>query len=106
MVIVASMLHIMDQVGSLDSSRDLQPNHAKSFINRFHLVLQISKIPLHFFTFTAFCVYVWEPETKRCSEREGEREKNRDGDERRQRAVPNIPRRPSERRSVRVLTLP
>ena len=35
----------MDFVGSLDSSRDLQPICAKSFINRLHLVLQISKIP-------------------------------------------------------------
>ena len=30
----------MDYVGSLDSSCDLQPIHAKSFINRLHLVLQ------------------------------------------------------------------
>ena len=30
----------MDYVGSLDSSCNLQPIHAKSFINRLHLVLQ------------------------------------------------------------------
>ena len=39
MVTVASLLQIMDYVGSLDSSRDLQPIHAKNFINKFHLVL-------------------------------------------------------------------
>ena len=39
----------MDYVGSLDSSRDLQPICAKSFVNRLHLVLQISKIPLQKF---------------------------------------------------------
>ena len=39
MVTVASMLQIMDYVGSLDSSRDLQPIRAKSFVNRLHLVL-------------------------------------------------------------------
>ena len=44
MITVASLLQIMDYVGSLDSSRDLQPIHAKSFVNRFHLILQISKI--------------------------------------------------------------
>ena len=38
MIIVASLLQIMDYVGSLDSSRDLQPIHAKSFVNRLHLV--------------------------------------------------------------------
>src|SRR6185436_16922327 len=54
MVTVASLLQIMDYVGSLDSSRDLQPIHAKSFINRLHLVLQISKIHFHFNAFTAF----------------------------------------------------
>ena len=46
MVTVASLLQIIDWVGSLDSSRDLQPIHAKSFVNRLHLVLQISKILL------------------------------------------------------------
>ena len=46
MVTVASLLQIMNYVGSLDSPRDLQPIHAKSFINRLHLVLQISKISL------------------------------------------------------------
>ena len=34
----------MDEVDSLDSSRDLQPIHAKSFINRLHLVLLNGKI--------------------------------------------------------------
>ena len=33
------MLQIMASVGSLDSSRDLQLIHAKTFINRLHLVL-------------------------------------------------------------------
>ena len=54
MVTVASLLQIMDKVGSLDSSRDLQPNHAKSFVNILYLVLQISKIPFHFNAFTVF----------------------------------------------------
>jgi len=45
MVTVVSLLQIMDQVGSLDSSRDLQPICAKNFINKLHLILQISKIP-------------------------------------------------------------
>ena len=44
MVTVASLLRIMDYVGSLDSSRDLQPICAKSFVNILHLVFQISKI--------------------------------------------------------------
>ena len=44
MITVASMLQIMDEVGSLDSSRDLQPIHAKIFINRLYLVLLNSKI--------------------------------------------------------------
>ena len=39
MVTVASLLQIMDYVGLLDSSRDLQPIHAKSFVNSLHLVL-------------------------------------------------------------------
>ena len=39
MITVASLLQIMDQVGSLDSSRDLQLIRAKSFVNRFYLVL-------------------------------------------------------------------
>ena len=38
---VASLLQIMDYVGSLESSRDLQPIHTKSFINRPHLVLYV-----------------------------------------------------------------
>ena len=33
---------------------DLQPIHAKSFVNRLHLVLQISKIPSQNFAFTVF----------------------------------------------------
>ena len=32
-------------ISSLDSSRDLQPICIKNFVNRLHLVLQISKIP-------------------------------------------------------------
>ena len=44
----------MDSVGSLDSSRDLQLIYTKSFVNRLHLVLQISKI----LRFLHFCVYV------------------------------------------------
>ena len=35
----------MNYLASLDSSRDLQFVCAKSFVNRFYLVLQISKIP-------------------------------------------------------------
>ena len=38
MVTVASLLQIMDQVDSLDSSCDLQPIRAKNFVNRLHLV--------------------------------------------------------------------
>ena len=34
----------MDEVDLLDSSRDLQPIHAKSFINRLYLVLLNGKI--------------------------------------------------------------
>ena len=44
----------LQKVDSLDSSRDLQSIHAKSFVNRLHLVLQISKIPFHFNAFTVF----------------------------------------------------
>ena len=54
MVTVASLLQIMDYVDSLESSRDLQSIHVKSFVNKLHLVLQISKIPFHFNAFTAF----------------------------------------------------
>ena len=36
---VALLLQIMDYVGSLDSSRDLQPIHIKIFVNKLHLVL-------------------------------------------------------------------
>ena len=39
MVIVASLLQIINYVGSLDSSRDLQLIRAKSFANKFYLVL-------------------------------------------------------------------
>ena len=39
MIIVASLLQIMDLVVSLDSSRDLQPIRAKSFVTRLHLIL-------------------------------------------------------------------
>ena len=42
---------------TLDSSRDLQPIHAKNFVNRLHLVLQISKIPFHLMHLRLFCVY-------------------------------------------------
>ena len=54
MITVASMLQIMDYVDSLESSRDLQPIHAKNFVNRLHLVLQISKIPSQNNAFTVF----------------------------------------------------
>ena len=57
MVTVASLLQIMDYVGSLDSSRDLQPIHAKSFVNRLHLVLYACVETFNvmfFFTFTVF----------------------------------------------------
>ena len=39
MVTIASLLQILDYVGSLDSSRDLQSIRAKSFINRSYLIL-------------------------------------------------------------------
>ena len=51
---VASLLQIMDYIGSLESSRDLQPIHEKSFVNRLHLVLQINKIHSQNFAFTVF----------------------------------------------------
>ena len=52
---VALLLQIMDYVGSLDSSCDLQPIYAKSFINRLHLVLHIC---VETFDVTGFfCVY-------------------------------------------------
>ena len=44
MVNVASLFANHELSRPLDSSRDLQPIHAKSFVNRLHLVLQISKI--------------------------------------------------------------
>ena len=53
MVTVASLFQIMDQIGSLDPYRDLQPIRTKNFVNKFYLVLQISKIPSqNFFAFT------------------------------------------------------
>ena len=52
-VLSTNFLLIMNQLASLDLSRDLQPNHAKSFVNRLYLVLQIGKIPTQIF----FCVY-------------------------------------------------
>ena len=39
MVTVASLLQILDEVGSLDSSRDVQSICAESFINRSYLIL-------------------------------------------------------------------
>jgi hypothetical protein len=57
MVTVASLLQNMDYVGSLDSSRDLQSIHAKNFVNRLHLVLQIGKIPSKILRLRLFCVY-------------------------------------------------
>ena len=44
----------MDLVGSLDSSRDLQPIYAKSFVNRLHLILYTY---VEIFDVTFFCVY-------------------------------------------------
>jgi hypothetical protein len=38
-------------------SRDLQPIHAKSSVNRLHLVLQISKIPPKILRLQVFYVY-------------------------------------------------
>ena len=54
MVTVASLLQIMDYVGSLDSSHDLQPIYAKSFVNKLHLVLHTC---IEIFDVTFFCVY-------------------------------------------------
>ena len=56
MVTVASLLQIMDYVGLLDSSRDLQPIYVKNFINRLHLVLYICVeiFDVMFFLFTGF----------------------------------------------------
>ena len=47
----------MDYLVSLDSSRDLQSICVKSFVNKFHLVFQISKILSQNFAFLCFCVY-------------------------------------------------
>ena len=41
MVTVALLLQIIDYVCSLDSSRNLQPIYAKSFVNRFYLLLHV-----------------------------------------------------------------
>ena len=38
MVTLVSLLQIMDQVGSLDSSRDLPLIYAKSFVNKLYLL--------------------------------------------------------------------
>ena len=54
MVTVASLLQIMNKVGSLDSSRDLQSIYAKSFVNRLHLVLHAC---VETFDVMVFCVY-------------------------------------------------
>ena len=54
MITIASLLQIMNQVGSLDSSRDLQPFHVKSFVNRLHLVLHAC---VEIFDVTFFYVY-------------------------------------------------
>ena len=39
MVTVALLLQIIDCIVSLDSSRNLQPIYAKSFVNRLYLLL-------------------------------------------------------------------
>ena len=44
----------MNQVDLLDSSRDLQPINAKSFVNRLHLVLHVC---IETFDVTVFFVY-------------------------------------------------
>ena len=54
MVTVALLLQIMDWVGSLDSSRDLQPIYAKNFVNRLHLVHHAC---VEIFDVMVFCVY-------------------------------------------------
>ena len=46
----------MDEVGSLDSSRDLQPIRAKNFINRLHLVLHAC---VQIFDVIFFGVKIW-----------------------------------------------
>ena len=56
MVTVASLLQIMDYIGSLDSSRDLQPIHAKKFVNKFHLILYAY---VEIFDVTIF-LYLWD----------------------------------------------
>ena len=57
MVTVALLLQIMDQVSSLNSSRDLPPIHAKIFMNRLYLVLYVYVETFDvtfFFAFTRF----------------------------------------------------
>ena len=55
MVTVASLLQIIYYIGSLDSSRDLQPIHEeKKFVNKFHLVLHTY---VKIFDVTFFCVH-------------------------------------------------
>ena len=63
MVIAASQLQIIDSVGLLDSSRDLQSIHVKKFINKLHLVLYacVEKFDMMFF-FCIYRVYGWGPQ--------------------------------------------
>ena len=58
MVIAASQLQIIDSVGLLDSSRDLQSIHVKNFVNKFYLVLYacVKIFDVIFFVFTG----LWE----------------------------------------------
>ena len=54
----------MNQVDSLDSSRDLQPIHAKKIVNKLHLVLYAC---VKIFDVIFFCVYgVYEVGTKQA----------------------------------------
>ena len=57
MVTVALLLQIMDYVGSLDSSRDLQPIHIKNFVNRLHLVLHVCVETFNVMFFLCLRVY-------------------------------------------------
>ena len=56
MVNVASLFANHELSRPLDLSRDLQPIHAKSFVNRLHLVLHacIKIFDVMFFVFTDF----------------------------------------------------
>ena len=58
MITVASLLQIMDYVGSLHSSHDLQQIHAKNLVNRLHLVLHayVKTFDVTFF----LCLRVYE----------------------------------------------